>query len=141
MAKIASIALLSLALSGTDANSASPQSDDDIKAALIGSWIVSPNSADYGPENRYAVETYGANGIDLFVVYSDRTCKKIAVRVTVKWTVQDRILSVVLRNGKKLSNEVLSIKGNTMTVRSLDGAAGGVPVTRERGTPCSGLVS
>ena len=138
MVKLVPIVILSLVSSTIFAKGAIQLSDADIKAALVGTWIVPPSSSDYGVENRYAVETYGKDGSEIFVSYSDSVCKKLVANLSARWTVENGILITTLPNGQKLRDEILDLKNGALTLRSLDD---GTTYTRVQGTVCGLKVS
>jgi hypothetical protein len=125
-----------IALSATGAPAAGVLSDTDISKRLVGSWIVPSDSSDYRPDNRYSVETYGADGTDVAVWYSDSTCKKITFKVTGTWMIQGGALISVLPNGAKFHDKIASIEGDKLTFSD-----NGTTHTREKGTFCVTPVS
>ncbi len=109
-------------------------SDDEIRRALVGSWIVPQDSSDRTPFNEYALESFQSDGTYLFYVYRDPACETLLHKVQVKWKIQDGILISYLAGGQTLRDEIVSINSTKMVLHSLDD---GTTYTREKALTCS----
>jgi hypothetical protein len=110
--------------------------DADVAKQFIGSWIVPSDSPDYD-RNRYAAETYGADGTVVAVWYSDPNCKKIAAKFTARWKVQGGFLISMLPNGTTFHDRIARIDGDRMTFLEDDSTTH----SRKWGSLCGALVS
>jgi hypothetical protein len=106
--------------------------DDDIRAAIIGSWIVPRDSPDYGGVEAH--EVFLADGTYTITVFYDRACRLVAHVEKIKWTVKDGILTSTSANGDTLRDEVVGIDSHLMTRHSLDDDT---TFTREKSEACS----
>jgi hypothetical protein len=131
---ITALAYIAVASSGSFAVAADRISESEINRQIIGSWIVPPDSTDYGKENAYAMETFRPDGTYTFYVFSDAACQVIAQQIQVKWTIENGVLVSTLPNGGKLRDEVISIENGKMTLHSLDD---GSTYTRVKALTCS----
>ena len=93
---------------------AAPRSDAEISKIFVGSWSVPPKSPDY-ERNKYSVETYGADGSDVAVWYTDSTCKKVADRVTGKWKIEKGWLISIIPNRITFHDKIASISADEVT--------------------------
>ena len=92
--------------------------DQQITEFLAGTFVIPPESSDYGPPP--SSEVFYSNGTYKFFIYKDKLCGKINRWVGVHWRVRDNILFSMLNDGRFLRDEVLNIDGDTITLRSLD---------------------
>jgi hypothetical protein len=114
---------------------AAPRSDAEISKIFVGSWSVPPKSPDY-ERNKYSVETYGADGSDVAIWYTDATCKKVADRRTGKWTIKDGWLISKVSIGITFHDKIASISADEVTFFDDQGTH-----AMRRGTFCGAPVS
>ena len=114
------LAALAFMASTTLAQTQTNLSDDEISAALIGSWVVPPESPDRVPGADRTLETFQNDGTYVAAVFQDAACTAVMERVTVKWSVENGVLTSVYPNGEQAHDRVLSIGGGRVTLQSLD---------------------
>lgn len=131
-AKLACLLVL-LLLVAPETSAASKPSDDEIRRALPGSWIVPRDSPDY--TETISREVFRSDGTYDFVVYTDRTCTTVVRAIRVKWSVKDGVLISAVPGGPVMHDEVLTIVSGRMTLHSLDD---GTTFIREKSEACTG---
>jgi len=120
-----------LHLCALPASAADKPSDDAIRNALIGSWIVPRDSSDYdGTPSR---EVFRSDGTYVYYLYRDRTCRQISREIIVKWNVKNGVLTSIVPDGRVTRDEVMKIDSRRMTLHSLDD---GTTYTREKSESC-----
>ncbi|MBA5639192.1 lipocalin family protein [Duganella sp. LX20W] len=131
--KTAAAALLTAALALSPACSAADAGTDDaaLSALLVGTWINPPDSPDF--ERIPSRETFLANGTYTYFEYKDMACRKLAERITVRWTLRDGILTSILSDGAILKDKIVSLTQEKIVLRSLDD---GRSYFRIRSTAC-----
>jgi len=113
------------------ASAADKPSDEAIRNALIGSWIVPRGSSDYdGTPSR---EVFRSDGTYVYYLYRDRTCRQISREIVVKWNVKNGVLTSIIPDGRVTRDEVMKIDSRRMTLHSLDD---GAAFTREKSESC-----
>src|SRR6185312_4658878 len=105
-------------------------SDDEIRQALVGSWIVPRDSSDYG--GKPGREVFRPDGTSTLYVYQDQSCTVLAQQVEVKWIAKNGVLTTILPNDRQLRDEIVSI-GMRMILHSLDD---GTTYARVKSTAC-----
>jgi hypothetical protein len=90
LSKIAGLLLLSVMSAA--AWSAGPASDDELKVALVGSWVTPPDSgADlFQIPSR---QIFHDDGTTLLFIYATAECRVPAAAIEGRWTVHDGVLS------------------------------------------------
>lgn len=118
--KIAAALMLTAALMLAPACSAADTTTDDaaLGAQLVGTWINPPDSPDY--ERIPSRETFLADGTYTYFEYKDMACRKLAERITVRWTIRDGILTSILSDGAILKDKIISLTPEKIVLRSLD---------------------
>ena len=114
------------------------RTDAEWKRALLGWWIVPPDSTDATPQNIKAVENFRGDGTYLDYFYADHICGKVIQTERVSWDVTDGVLTSVVLNGSVMRDEIVSIEGRILTLHSLDD---GSTYTRKKIVPCAAAVS
>jgi hypothetical protein len=109
-------------------------SDQAIRSALIGSWIVASDSADRTPENALAQQIFRADETYTTLVFADKLCGVIVREIKLRWVVNNGKLISIMPNGRVMEDEILNISNAKITLRSLDT---GIVFMRERSHPCS----
>ena len=93
LSKIAGL-LLGLLLMGslsTAAWSAGPASDDELKVALVGSWVAPPDSGDdFQIPSR---QIFHHDGTTLLFIYATAECRVPAAAIEGRWSVHNGVLS------------------------------------------------
>ena len=128
--------LCETALSPANAND--KMSDDEIRRALVGSWIVPPDSSDRTEENGRSVELFRSDGTYTAYIYADRACTELAKQMEVRWFVENGVLSSALPGSGSVvqvmsRDEVINIQNGVMTLHSLDD---GSTYTRVKAKTC-----
>jgi hypothetical protein len=89
LAKLAGLLLMASLSAG--AWSAGPASDDDLKVALVGSWVAPPDAGDaFQIPSR---QIFHDDGTTLLFIYATAECRVPAAAIEGRWTVQDGVLS------------------------------------------------
>jgi hypothetical protein len=112
--------LLATGAGGAAAWAEDPPSDAEIRAALLGSWIVPRDSSDFDPTTARTLETFRDDGTYLGTFYNDLGCTEVAMTVTVRWTIEHGILTSVYPNGEQSRDLVLSIGKGRVSLKSLE---------------------
>ncbi|MBA5690202.1 lipocalin family protein [Rugamonas apoptosis] len=113
-------------------SAAAPATDDAaLGAQLVGTWINPPDSPDY--ERIPSRETFLADGTYTYFEYKDMACRRLAERITVRWTIRDGILTSILSDGAILKDKIISLTPEKIVLRSLDD---GRSYFRIRSTAC-----
>lgn len=114
-------------------------SDTQVAQALVGAWIVSPDSAN--PKDRqlldrgwFAVEHFNADGKGDVAIYADKTCTKSLHSETFTWTVASGGVRFDYSDGHSGHVTILSLTDTAFTY-TLDPAT--PPISRIHGD-CAG---
>jgi hypothetical protein len=85
-------AMLLLSVMSAAAWSAGPVSDDDLKVALIGSWVAPPD----GGTDAFPIpsrQIFHDDGTTLLFIYATAECRVPAAAIEGRWSVHDGVLS------------------------------------------------
>ena len=85
-------ALLLLGIMSAAAWSAGPASDDELKVALVGSWVAPPDSAS-GAFQIPSRQIFHEDGTTLVFIYATAECRVPAAAIEGRWSVHDGVLS------------------------------------------------
>ena len=92
--------------------------DDEIRQAILGSWVNPADSPDFrGEPGR---EVFRADGTYVYYLYTSRECQTVLREVRVKWRIENGILTSIAPNGLVMRDEVIAIERGRMTLRSLE---------------------
>src|SRR5215471_13591068 len=108
MAAVLAIACLALGLAPVAAGAGSKLTDDEIRQAILGSWVNPSDSPDYRAEP--GREVFRADGTYVYYLYTSRECQTVLREVRVKWRIENGILTSIAPNGLVMRDEVIAIE-------------------------------
>ncbi len=99
--------------------------DDQLRQALVGSWIVPSDSPDRTPENSVAREVFRPDGTYTTYFYTDATCAVVAKQIEALWSIDHGIIWTVLPPTGPASrvvsrDEIVSLTEGILVLHSLD---------------------
>ena len=125
---------LAMLLSTSGLFAAGAMDDAAISRDLVGSWIVLPDSTDYNPGNAHAVETLRVDGTYIGNLFQDQNCTILINSVNARWSIKNGVLYSLYANGNGDEDDVISITGNKLTLRS---HSDGTTYTRLKAKTCA----
>ncbi len=115
-------ALLAIAvLAGLGFPAAAAPSDDQVRRLIVGDWIASPYKSDTAGASQDALNRvlarYNRDGTGHIQVFSDAACSRIAFTRTFRWSIAQGVVTAIAPEGRRTSDQVVSIDSQTMTLR------------------------
>ena len=133
MKQLVKIISVVIVLSGYQTSAAESHADSDMRAKLIGSWIIPKDSSDYQPELARSLETYFADGTEVFSTFQDRACRVVLERYTAKLNVENGVLTTNSAEFGEDKDDILNITDRNLELHS---RRDGMIYTRTRATNC-----
>ncbi|MDB5735418.1 MAG: hypothetical protein JWP16_1978 [Alphaproteobacteria bacterium] len=114
-------------LAGLAFPAAAAPPDDQARRLIVGDWIASPYKSDTAGAPQEALNRvlarYNPDGTGHIQVFSDAACSRIAFTRAFRWTIAQGVVQTVAPEGRRTSDQIVTIDSQTMTLR-LAGTSG-----------------